>query len=193
MDPLRAWVSSRVSAAEEKLSARSWRYLYRKWVAAGSDRRTSVLDEPSALTYPSRMNSDSSSDDTLPFKHKVAFGGCEVIIQRADSKRSLPGSHVILEAIETLIECADISFWIKFDDELTPEEFFASVLTRLAMAWKGYRDWDERDYKQLTPHELLTEMLEELSEGHHLPERLPYAADSDEDEDLEDVNGDNDG
>ena len=105
---------------------------------------------------------------------------------------SLSGSHVILKAIETLIESADISFWTKFDDELTPEEFFANVLSRLAMAWKTYRDWDERDYKQLTPHELLTEMLAELREGNHLPERLPYAAESDEDEDLEDVDGDND-
>ena len=138
------------------------------------------------------MDSDSNSDDAPPYKLKVILGGCEVIIQRANSESSLPGSHVILEAIETLIESADISFWTKFDDELTPEEFFANVLSRLAMAWKAYRDWDERDYKQLTPHELLTEMLAELREGNHLPERLPYAAESDEDEDLEDVDGDND-
>lgn len=116
-------------------------------------------------------------------KMRIVSGGCDIIVQAANSESSFPDSHIILEVIETLIEFADLSFWEKFEGQVTPDEFFSAVLIRLARAWKAHAHWDERDPPNLIHvRRTLTEMLEELADGGHLPEQMDLPVE-DEDQD----------
>lgn len=49
-------------------------------------------------------------------------------------------SHLFKDALVSLIEEAPVDFWIKDEDELKPEEFWASILGAVARSYRAAQD-----------------------------------------------------
>lgn len=68
------------------------------------------------------------------------------------------GSHLLTEAIEHLIEEADLGFWMKREDEVQPEEFWTRILRAVVTSIRV--DYPELDYK--SDADMIRGMLRDL-------------------------------
>lgn len=110
----------------------------------------------------------------------------ELIVHDSAAESSFPDSHVYLEVLESLIVNADLTFWEKFDGQVSANEYFSTVLTALIKAWVYYGRWNGVESEGLIHvHQELNYMLSELKRGGHLPETVDNPPDEETDEGAE--------